>query len=338
MTENLCHLAQHIIESASKSGATAADCVIREGNELSATVRSGEVEQLKEAGAKSLGLRVFIGQRSAGAYTSDFSRSGVERLVSSALSAARVTSEDPCAGLPDADVSGQLEGDLQLFCDDVTHLQAATAIDIARRAEQAAFAFDPRIRNSEGGSVEAGYGRNILANSQGFLGEYSRSSCSLSVSPIAAPDGSAMSQGMQRDYWYSISRSFAGLEEPELIGRIAAERAVRRLGARKISTCKAPVVFDQRTARSLLGNLFEALSGDSIYRRASFLAGKIGEKVAMESITVIDDGTLPGGFGSSPFDDEGGRTQRTPVIPKRVLKRYLLNQLFSEKNILPEQV
>lgn len=331
MIENLCQLAQHVIESASKSGATSADCVIREGNELSATVRSGEVEQLKEAGAKSLGLRVFIGQRSASSYTSDFSRPGVERLVSSALAATRVTSEDPCAGLPEADVTGQHKSDLQLFCEDVTRLDAATAIDIARRSEQAAFAFDPRIRNSEGGSVEAGYGRKILANSQGFLGEYRRSSCTLSVVPIAAPDGGSASQGMQRDYWYSIAHSFAGLEEPERIGRIAAERAVRRLGARKVSTCKVPVVFDQRTARSLLGNLFEALSGDSIYRRASFLAGKIGEKVAKESITIIDDGTLPGGFGSAPFDDEGVRTQRTPVIQDGVLKSYLLNCYTAKK-------
>jgi len=286
---------------------------------------------LKEAGAKSLGLRVFIGQRSASSYTSDFSSSGVERLVSSAMTAARVTSEDPCAGLPDASASGQLEGDLQLYCDDVTLLQAATAIDIARRAEQAAFAFDTRIRNSEGGSVEAGYGRKILANSHGLLGEYSRTSCSLSVVPIAVPDGSALSQGMQRDYWYSISRSVAGLEDPERIGRIAAERTVRRLGARKISTCKVPVVFDQRTASSLLGNLFEALNGDSVYRRASFLAEKIGEKVAKDSITIIDDGTLPGGLGSSPFDDEGVRTQRTPVIQDGILKSYLLNCYTAKK-------
>jgi len=329
---DLQQFASDVIASAMKSGATAADCVIREGSEFSTTVRMNEVEQLKEAGSKAVGLRVFHGQRSASAYSSDFTPQGMERLVSSAIASARVTSEDPCAGLADPAETGAYPGDLDLFSPDVIGLEAAPMIELARRAEQAAFAYDPRIRNSEGSSFDAGYGRKILATSQGFLGEYRRSSCSLSVVPVAVPDGAESgSLGMERDYWYSVSRKFSALDAPEEVGRIAAERTVRRLGAKKVATCRVPVVFDQRTARSLLGNLLEALNGDAIYRNASFLAGKLGETIAAESVTIVDDGTLPGGFGSAPFDDEGVRASRNVVVERGVLKSYLLNCYTARK-------
>ena len=331
--DELQQLALDVVESAIKSGATAADCVAREGNEFSTTVRCGEVEQLKEAGSKGLGLRVFMGHRTASTYTSDFSGKGIERLVSSALASARVTSEDPCAGLPEPDCVGKYPEELHLFSDDVTNLEASSMIELARRAEQAAFAFDPRIKNSEGASFDAVYGRRILATSQGFLGEYRRSSCSLSVVPVAVPDPNAEAGtlGMERDYWYSISRSFAGLEPPEEVGRKAAERTVRKLGARKIATCRVPVVFDQRTARSLLGSLFEALNGDSIYRGASFLAGKLGQPIASEAVSIVDDATLPGGFGSCPFDDESVLAGRTVAVERGILKSYLLNSYTARK-------
>jgi PmbA protein len=330
---DLQQFARDVVSSAMKSGATAADCIIREGSEFSTTVRCNEVEQLKEAGSKGVGLRVFCGQRTASAYTSDFTREGMERLVSSAVASARVTSEDPCAGLPDPGEVGALEGDLDLFSPDVMGLEAAPMIELARRAERSAFAYDPRIKNSEGSSFDAAYGRKILATSQGFLGEYRRSSCSLSVVPVAVPDTNTEtgSLGMERDYWYTVSRRFAGLDAPEDVGRIAAERTVRRLGARKVDTCRVPVVFDQRTALSLLGSLLEALNGDSIYRGASFLAGKLGEKIAAETVTIVDDGTLPGGFGSAPFDDEGVRMDRNVVVERGVLKSYLLNCYTARK-------
>ena len=322
----LQQFATDVIASAMKSGATAADCVVREGSEFTTTVRRNEVEQLKEAGSKGAGLRVFCGQRTASAYTSDFTRQGLERLVASAIAAARVTSEDPCAGLPEPGETGICSDDLELFSSDVAGLQAAPMIELARRAEQAAFDFDPRIKNSEGSSFDAVHGCKILATSQGFLGAYRSSSCSLAVVPVAVPDDPASgSLGMERDYWYSVSRKFSDLEPPEEIGRHAAERTVRRLGARKVATCRVPVVFDQRTARSLLGNLLEALNGDAIYRGASFLAGKLGETIAAESVTIVDDGTLPGGFGSSPFDDEGVQSGRTVVVERGLLRSYLLN-------------
>ena len=331
--DELKQLAQEVVGSARKNGATAAECVIREGTEFSTTVRCGEIEQLKEAGSKALGLRVFWGQRAASSYSSDFTGKGIERLISTALAAARITSEDPCAGLPDPDNVGTYPGELDLYHEDVARLESAVMIGLARKAEEAAFAYDPRIKNSEGASFEAVHGREILATSQGFLAEYTRSSCSLSVVPIAVPDadGQPGRPGMQRDYWYSLSRSFKKLEPPEQVGRKAAERTVRRLGARKVPTCRVPVIFDQRTATSLLGHLASALNGDAIYRGASFLAGKLGERVASEAVTVVDDGTLLGGFGSAPFDDEGVRTGRTVIIERGILKSYLLNSYTARK-------
>ncbi|HWP83904.1 MAG TPA: TldD/PmbA family protein [Terriglobia bacterium] len=328
---DLQQLAQDVIASALKSGATAADCTIREGSEFHATVRCGELEQLKEAGSKAIGLRVFCGQRVASAYSSDFTAAGVAQLVASALAAARVTSEDPMAGLPPPEEAGQITEDLELFHEDVAQRDPAALIAAARRAERAAFEFDPRIRNSEGSTFSASAGRKLLVNSQGFCGEYRRTSCSLSVTPIAVPAEEGNAAGMQQDYWYTASRRLAALEPPEQVGRKAAERAVRRLGARKVPTARVPVVFDQRTAGQVLGSLLEAVSGDAVYRKASFLAGKLGQTIAAPSVTVVDDGTLRGGFGTVPFDDEGVRTRRTVVVENGVLQSYLLNSYTARK-------
>ncbi len=332
--ENLQQLAQEVVAAAVKGGATAADCVVREGNEASVTVRNGEVEQIKQAGSKALGVRVMIGQRSASTYTSDFSGEGIRRLVSGALDAAHITSEDPGAGLADPALLGKHDTDLQLYSEEVTRIEAPALIDAARRCEQAAFASDPRIRNSEGASCDASYGRKVLATSQGFIGEYARSFCSLSVSPIAS-DSDDSAQGMQRDYWYSVARNFSGLEAAEEVGRIAAERALRRLGARKVATTKVPVIFDQRTARAMISSIGDAISGDAIYRHASYLSGKLGEKIASDQVTIIDDGTIPGGFGSAPFDDEGVKTRRNVIIEGGVLRNYLLNSYTGRKLNMP---
>jgi PmbA protein len=197
---------------------------------------------------------------------------------------------------------------------------------MAKRAEEAALSTDPRISNSEGASFDNYVGRHVFANSRGFAGEYRSSYCSLSTSPVAK-DG----ESMERDFWYTMARSFPGLESPEYVGRTAAQRALRRLNAVKVDTQKVPVVFEPRTARSLLDNIFEAVHGMSVYRQESFLAGKLGEKVACDALTVIDDGTLPGLFGTSPFDDEGVASRRTVVIERGVLKNYLLNTYAGRK-------
>ena len=248
-------------------------------------------------------------------------------MLKSALELARITSEDPYAGIPEAGKFGSLSGNLDLYHEDVYSLPGPERIDYARRAEKAALDSDPRMKNSEGGSFDAATGRKVLANSHGFVGEYRRSYCSVSAVPIAQDEQG----GMQRDYWYSVARSLAKLESPEQVGKEAARRTLRRLGARRVKTAHVPVVLDPMVATSMLEHIFEGINGDSVYRGASFLAGKLGEKIAGANVTVIDDGTIVGGFGTSPFDGEGIPTRRTVVIENGVLKSYLLNTYTAKK-------
>jgi PmbA protein len=324
---NLKDLAQDIVRRAMQGGATAAECVVREGDEFSTLVRLGQVETLKESGAKAIGVRVFQGKRAANTYSSDFSRAGLDRMLQSALDLAKITSEDPFGGIPEPSQLGSLSADLDLYSADVYSLPGEERIGYARRTEKAALDFDPRIKNSDGGSFDAATGHKILANSHGFVGEYQRSYCSLAAVPIAQAENGAM----QRDFWFSVARSLSRLESPEQVGRVAAERTLRRLGARKVKTAHVPVVFDPLVATSILDHIFEGVNGDSVYRGASFLAGKLGEKIAADRVTVIDDGTIPGGFGTSPFDGEGIPTRCTVVIENGVLKSYLLNTYTARK-------
>jgi PmbA protein len=324
--DQLAELAQGVVKRALAAGATDAECTIAEGDEFSANVRMREVESLKEAGARGAGLRILIGRKTGSSYTSDLSPDGIELLIDSAIELAAVTTEDPHAGLPEADELGSITGDLRLYSPDVEKLETPVRIEMARRAEAAALEADPRIFNSEGASFDSHVGRHIFANSRGFAGEYRTSHCSVSVAPVAR-DG----ESMERDYWYTLARGFDGLEPPEQVGRTAAQRALRRLNPVKVETQRVPVVFEPGAARTLLENLFDAVHGMSIYRHESFLAGKLGEKVASESVTVVDDGTIPGLFGAQPFDDEGVPSRRTVVIERGVLKSYLLNTYAARK-------
>src|SRR5438309_5892319 len=324
---DLKELAQDIVQRAMRNGATAAECVIREGDEFSTLVRLGEVETLKESGSKSIGVRVFNGQRAASTHSSDFTASGLDRMLKSAIELAKITSEDPFSGIPEPSQLGSLSGDLDLFSADVYSLPGEERIAYARRAEKAALEFDARIKNSEGGSFDAATGHKILANSHGFVGEFRRSYCSVAAIPIAQDEKG----GMQRDYWFSVARSLDRLESPEHVGKTAAQRTLRRLGARKVKTQEVPIIFDPLVANSILGHIFEGVNGDSVYRGASFLAGKLGEKIAASQVTVIDDGAIAGGFGTSPFDGEGIPTRRTVAIENGVLKSYLLNTYTAKK-------
>ena len=324
---DLREIAHDVVRRAMAGGATAAEAVVREGDEFSTTVRLGQVETLKEAGSRAIGVRIFFGRRAASTYSSDFSREGLDRMLDSALALAKITSEDPFGGIPEAAQLGSLSGDLDLYHEDVYSLPGADRIEYARRAEKAALDFDARIKNSEGGSFDAATGHKVLANSHGFVGEYRRSYCSVAAIPIAQDEKG----GMQRDYWFSVARNLARLDPPEQVGRVAAERTIRRLGARKAKTAQVPVIFDPMVAASILEHIFEGVNGDSVYRGASFLAGKMGQKIAGDNVTVIDDGTIPGGFGTSPFDGEGIPTRRTLVIENGVLKSYLLNTYTAKK-------
>ena len=328
---DLQQLASEVLTRALRAGATDAEAVVYEGDEFNAKVRLGQVETLKESGSRAVGLRVFIGQRTASTSSSDFSSDSIERLVGGSITLAKITSEDPFAGLPEREEFGQLTGDLKLYFDDVTEQPPAERIEIARRAEAAAMAYDTRIQNSGGADFEAATSHKILMNSRGFTGEYRRSYCGFSAVPIAIDDKG----GMQRNYWYSNSRSATKLESPEEIGQEAARRTLSRLGARQVKTQKAPVVFSPEISRSIIGNIFDAANGDAIYRHATFFADMLGQQVAGENVTVIDDGTLIidgiGGFGTSPFDGEGLPSRRTVLVENGILKNYAMNTYTARK-------
>lgn len=317
-------LAQDLLKRARAAGADAADVLVVEGSEFSVSVRRGELETLKEAGSKGLGLRVFVGRRTATASTSDFSPASLREFVASVVEMGRATGEDPAAGLPDEVVPPDAS-DLGIFDASLATLATPERIELARRAEAVALQ-TPGITNSHGASFGAYAGEVLLANSLGFVGGYRSSSCSLSVVPLAEKGGQ-----MERDYWYSSAHGPGGLASPDEVGRIAAERTLRRVGASKVPTCEVPVVFDPETAAELLGTLFEALSGAAVFRNATFLKDRLGDTVASPLLTLVDDGRRHGGLGSRPFDGEGSPTRRNVPLERGVLRYYLCDWYSARK-------
>jgi len=331
-TLDLESLTADVVAMAMRAGASDAEAVVREGDEFSVNVRMGQVETLKESGSRGLGLRVFLGTRSASTSTSDLTADGIRLLVEGAVALAKVTEDDPFTGLPETSAFGSVTDDLHLYFDDVYSLDGPQRIEWARRCEAAAMAADPRITNSDGGSFDAATGRKVMANSRGFVGGYRTSYAGVSAAPLAMDENGHM----QRDGWWSSARRLANVESPEVIGKEAARRTVRKLGARKVPTQRVPIVFAPEVARGLIGSVFEAASGDSIWRHASFLAGKMGAQIAASSLTIVDDNTMllangTGGFGSSPFDGEGLPSLRTVVMRDGVLETYLLNTYSARK-------
>ncbi|MET0852243.1 MAG: TldD/PmbA family protein [Candidatus Rokuibacteriota bacterium] len=323
-------LLQEVLGRATTRGATAADAYVVESQSFSAQVRLGEVETVKHAREQHLALRVFVAGAVAATSTSDFSRDSLGRLVEEAVSLARLTSPDELAGLPDAgDLAGRLP-ELDLHDPDGHGLAPEEKIELARRCERAALDSDPRIKNSEGGDFSDGSARYAYATSHGFAGTYATSSFSLAASPVAVADTE-----MQRDGWYHVSRKRARLDTPESIGQTAARRALRRLGARRVKTAEVPVVFDPDMAAGLLRHIAGAASGPSLYRGASFLMKRLGQRIAAPSVTIVDDGTLPGALGSRPFDGEGLPIRRTTLVDRGVLASYLLDTYSGRKLGLP---
>lgn len=315
-----------VAEGAVKRGASAAEVTIRQRTELSVGVRLGEVETLQESTDQGLGLRVLIDGRQASVSGSDFSRDAVMSLMDEAVELARLTSPDDTAGLPDAQELATSIPDLDLWDEAIVELSTEDQIEMALRAERAAQEYSNQISNFDGGGFDSAYGSVILANSLGFAGEFRTTSCSLTSVPVAAEDGR-----MQRDYWYDMRRKLSEMDSPEKIGVTAARRTLRKLGSRSVPTQAVPVVLEPNMARDLLGDILNAASGESIFRKASFLVGQLGEQIANERLTVIDDGLMPRGLGSRPFDGEGLPTRRTVVISGGVLESYLLNSYTARK-------
>jgi len=314
-----------VLQRAVAKGATAADGYLIEERAFSASVRLGEIETVTHSRDARLSIRVFAGRASAAASTSDLSRASLERVVDEATSLAKVTAEDPHAGLPAPDelIGGVPDLDLE---DASPSLSPEAKIELARRCEAAALESDSRITNSEGAEYHDSRARYVYATSHGFAQGYATTRFGISVSPVAARNGE-----MQRDYWYSSARKRAGLDDPATVGRTAAARAVRRLGARKVKTVEVPVVFDPETAASLLRAIAGAASGPSLYRRASFLLDRLGTKIASPAVTIVDDARITGGLGSRPFDGEGLPTRRTALVREGVLESYLLDTYCARK-------
>ncbi len=312
---------------AKKLGATDAGAEASEGCGLSVSVRKGELENVERNRDKSLGVTVYLGQRRGNASTSDFSRAAIEQTVQAAYDIARFTAEDPVAGLPDAaDIVHHDEAGRELDLFHPWTIASEEAAQIARLTEAAAFKTDKRITNSEGAAVSAQQSHFFSAHTRGFRGGYASSRHSISVSPIAGKG-----DGMQRDYWYSSHRHPEDLALPAAIGRYAAERALSRLKARKISTREVPVLFESPLAAGLLGALVQALSGGALYRKSSFLLDSLGTQVLPSHIDVLEDPFLLRGKGSSPFDEEGVRVQARSVIEAGRVQGYFLSSYSARK-------
>jgi PmbA protein len=326
--DQLRQIAQDVLRFARNKGATDATVEISEGVGLSVGVRHGKIETIEQNKDKGIGVTVLTGeprkQQRGNASTSDFSQKALEATVDAAYNIARFTAPDDCAGLPDADTLEMHPRELKLYYP--WKINSEEAIELARRCEDAAFATDPRIKNSEGAGVHANQSHFVLANSIGFMGGYASSRHSISVAPIAGRGAH-----MQRDYWYSSARSAKKLAQPEEIGRYAAERALSRMHARKLDTRKCPVLFEAPLAVGLVGALVQAVSGGALYRNSSFMIDSLGKKVFPSHIQLYEDPQIVGGLGSSPFDGEGVKTQSRDVVKDGVLQGYFLSTYSARK-------
>ncbi len=322
--EALRELAADIIDYARKQGATASVADVSDGFGQSVAVRHGEVETIEYNRDKGLSVSVYLGQRRGNANTSDFSAQAVRDTVDAALNIARYTASDDCAGLPDADMLATQFPDLDLY--HPWQLSVEDAIALARECEQSALARDKRITNSEGATVQVHEAQFVHANSLGFVGGFPSSRHSISCAVIAGKN-----DAMQRDYWYSEARNAREMLRVEEIGRIAAERALRRLNARKLGTMQVPVLFEAPVAASLLGHFVHAVSGGSLYRKSSFLLDQLGKQVFSDIVRIEDIPDIPRGLASSAFDDEGVRTWRRTVVEGGVLQGYFLGSYSARK-------
>ena len=320
----LKNIAQDMLSYAKSRGATAAATEVTAGFGQAVSVRHGETETIEYNRDKGLGITVYLGQKRGNASSSDFSAQAVKDTVDAALSIARYTALDDCSGLPDEELLARDCPDPDLYYP--WDLPVEEAIVLAQRCEQAALDADRRICNSEGATVNVHESLFVHANSLGFVGSYPSSRHSISCAVIAGHN-----EAMERDYWYSVARDAKDLLEAEQIGKIAAERALRRLDARQIDTLQTSVLFEAPVAASLLGHFAGAISGSNLYRKSSFLLDCLGSAVFASHIQLEDDPHIPKGLASSPFDDEGVRVQRRTIVEDGVLRGYFLGSYSARK-------
>ena len=322
--DELRNIAKDMLDYAKQRGASAASTEVSVGFGQAVTVRHGEVETIEYNRDKGLGITVYIGQQRGNASTSDFSPQAVRDTVDAALSIASYTAIDDCSGLPDADMLARDCPDLDLY--HPWNLPVDAAIELAKQCEQAALDADARIGNSEGATVNVHEAQFVHANSLGFIGGYPSSRHSISCAVIAGQD-----DAMERDYWYAVARDAKDLMDAQQVGRIAAERTVRRLNARQIDTMQCAVLFEAPIASSLLGHFVGAVSGGSLYRKSSFLLDQLDKPVFASHINIDDIPDIRKGLASSPFDDEGVRVQTRRIIEGGVLRGYFLGSYSARK-------
>lgn len=313
-----------MLEMAKDMGATDAASEASESSGLSVTVRMKAIETLERTRDRSASVTVYSGLRRGHATTSDFSDRALRDSVAKALDIARYTAEDPCAGLPEAEVIAREIPKLSLYFP--WNISAEEAVKFALSAERSAFAVSPAIRNSEGASLSANHGQFYSANTRGFVGGYPYSRHWVSVAPIAHSG-----QAMQRDDWYTSDRNPLELSDPEAVGRYAAKRALARLGARKIPTSRVPVLFEAPLASGILGAFVQAVSGSALYRKSSFLLDSLGKQVFPRHIRIHEDPLVDGALGSAPFDDEGVRVRPRDVVKDGIVQGYFLSCYSARK-------
>jgi PmbA protein len=322
--DTLRQIARDVLDYARERGATAAETEASEGFGQSVTVRRGEIETIEYNRDKGVGVSVYIGKQRGHASTSDFSPQAIRDTVDAALSIARLTASDQFAGLADADLLATRFPELDLY--HPWNIDVEQAIELARSCEDAAFAADPKVSNSEGASVSVQQSHFAYGNSNGFLGGYPSSRHSIVCSVIAGKD-----EDMQRDDWYTSARSADDLEAATGVGTRAGKRAARRVGARKVATARVPVLFEAPVASGLLGHFVAAVSGGSLYRKSSFLLDSLGKQVFSPIVQIHDRPHVLKGLASSPFDDEGVATQARDIVQDGVLKGYFLGSYSARK-------
>jgi PmbA protein len=315
---------EKILQEAAVQGATAAEAAVSTGSGLSVTVRKGEVETVEFDRNKGMGLTVYFGQRKGSASTSDFSFEAIGETVRAACHIASHTAEDECNGLADAELMAKEIPDLDLY--HPWDVSVEQAIELAKTCEASALAYDKRITNSEGATINAHSGSRVYGNSHGFVGGYASTRHSCSCSVIAQQD-----EQMQRDYWYDVARDHEDMQSLESIGREAGERAVRRLNARKLSTRQAPVIFMADIARGLLGSFTGAISGSRLYRKSTFLLDTLGKQVFPEFISIQEQPHLKKALGSAPFDLDGVATRAHEIVTHGELMNYVLDTYSARK-------
>jgi len=324
-SSELSDLAEGLVTFGRARGADEIEIHVADGYEFSVDVRKGEIENLVEARSRVLGLRVIRDKRTAFASSSDLSLPTLRRLVKRAIRRAELANPDEFAGLAPLSPLKIDVASLNLFDPEVATRDSKTKIGLALETERIALE-DKRITNSHGASFGANEAKSVLANSNGFLGEYDQSYCGLSVG-LQAGD----TDNLVEDYWFSSKRHFRELDPPEKVARTAVARTVRQIKPRKIKTQKAPIIFEPTMTSWVLGFLFACASGTSIYQKASFLVGKLGRRIGNQKVTVFDDGLLPGLLGTRPYDSDGVACRKTPVVEKGILRNYLCNTYAARK-------